>query len=127
MKIYLAACFRQQAEVRTKADELTTLGHECTSRWRFEPPKGDGSEPESAEHYMRAAAADLEDINRADVLVLLTGNVSTTGGKHFELGYAIGSGKMVVLVGPVENVFHWALPRYGTWKEFLCHLSTTTV
>lgn len=118
MKIYIAACFGQQAEVREKAKELEALGHECTSSWRFETPTGDGSEPEHSKKYALAANADLTDIRRSDMLVLLTGQVSTTGGKHFEVGYALASELDVVIVGKPENVFHWLLPRFETWKAF---------
>lgn len=104
--------------MREKADELFALGHTCTSRWRFEQGAGDGSEVIHKEHYMEAARVDLEDIDSAEMLVLLNGQVSKTGGKHVETGYAIAKGKKVVVVGPVENVFHWSLERFETWDEF---------
>lgn len=119
MKIYLAACFGQQAEVRDKANELHVQGHLCTSNWRFEKPSGDGSETKFAGKYLQAAMQDLRDINDADMLVLLAGQVSQTGGKHFEVGYAVAKGKQVVIVGAAENVFHWMLPRFTTWQEFM--------
>lgn len=121
MKIYIAACFVQQPEVRVKAGELAALGHECTSSWRFEKGAGDGSEPEHEEHYRAAALCDIEDINRADLLVLLTSQVSRSGGKHVETGYALARGLRVVLVGKrAENVFHWLIPEhYETWEKFI--------
>jgi len=119
VKIYIAACFGQQAEVREKADDLEYNGHECTSFWRHEKPTGDGSEAVNASKYMQAAMRDLRDIDRSDLLVLLTGQISRTGGKHFELGYAVARGKQVIIVGPCENVFHWLLPRFETWQEFM--------
>lgn len=118
MKIYIAAPFRMQEDVRKKALDLERRGHECTSTWRFETPKGDGSESEHREHYASAARTDLCDIDRADVLVLLAG-LSPSGGKHFETGYAYHAGLRVYLVGPSENVFHWLIERYATWEEFL--------
>ena len=126
MKIYIAACFVQQAEVRTKALELEALGHECTSSWRYEKGAGDGSEPEMKDHYTTAALCDLKDIGRSDVLLLLTAQVSRSGGKHVETGYALAKNKRVILVGPrrAENVFHWLVPEYyENWAEFLRSLS----
>lgn len=121
-KIYIAARFIQQGEVREKALELEALGHECTSSWRFETPNGDGSEAEHEEHYRAAALCDLEDINRSDILVLLTEHASPSGGKHVETGYALAKDKRVILVGPrrAENVFHWLIPEYyATWEAFI--------
>jgi hypothetical protein len=122
MRIYIAACFAEQEEVRQKANDLIRLGHDCTSGWRFEKPCGDGSEQEHEEHYRAAALADLEDIRSSDVLCLLAGRVSASGGKHVETGYAMACAKRVVVVGPVENVFHWGLERYPTWDAFLVAL-----
>jgi nucleoside 2-deoxyribosyltransferase len=122
MKIYIAACFAQQAEVRIKADELKALGHECTSRWRYEPSTGgDGSEPEHAAHYADAALCDLEDVNSADTFVLLTSATSRSGGKHVETGYALAREKRVIIVGRrAENVFHWLVAEhYESWDKFL--------
>jgi|SRR5580700_512716 nucleoside 2-deoxyribosyltransferase len=119
MRIYIAACFGQQAEVREKADQLTQAKHVCTSNWRYEKPSGDGSEAKHASKYLQAAMQDLRDIDSSDLLVLLAGQVSTTGGKHFEVGYAVAKGKQVVVVGAPENVFHWTLPRFATWQEFM--------
>lgn len=122
VKIYIAACFIQQAEVRAKADQLVALGHECTSGWRYEPAgAGDGSEPEHAGRYAQAALDDLEDISRSDLFVLLTELVSRSGGKHVETGFAMARSKRIVIVGrPAENVFHWLIAeRYTTWEEFV--------
>lgn len=123
MKIYIAACFIQQPEVREKALELEALGHTCVSTWRYETPTGGvGSEPEFEKQFRNAAEIDLDDVKRADMLVLLTGQVSLSGGKHVETGYAIALEKRVVRVGPCENVFHWQLENYPDWNSFLAQL-----
>jgi nucleoside 2-deoxyribosyltransferase len=123
MKIYIAACFGQQAEVREKADQLTQAKHVCTSSWRYLKPLGDGGSDAGgvkfASAYLQRALQDLRDLEASDLLVLLAGQVSTTGGKHFEVGYAVASGKQVVIIGSPENVFHWMLPRFATWQEFM--------
>jgi nucleoside 2-deoxyribosyltransferase len=127
MKIYIAAAFSQKDEVKQKAEELEALGHECTSRWRFQPPTGagDGTDPLQKETYIKYAKEDLEDIRRANLTVILTDKPSTTGGKHVELGYCLGQSKRVATVGEKrENIFQWLTPEhYETWEEFISHLT----
>jgi nucleoside 2-deoxyribosyltransferase len=56
---------------------------------------------------------DLDDIDRADALVLMTmpvGTMFSSGGRMVELGYAIGTGKRIFILGPRENIF-CHLPR----------------
>lgn len=55
----------------------------------------------------RHAQDDIDDLESADALVLMTGSgESRTGGCHFESGYAFASGLPVVVFGPPVNVFH---------------------
>jgi nucleoside 2-deoxyribosyltransferase len=101
MNVYTAALYSTRDEVReTVARRLTAAGHEVTARWLWdeEPP---GSEPLSA-------AKDLEDVDRSDVLLLLTlpyGTMYTGGGRAWEAGYAMGLGKRVYVLGDHEIIF----------------------
>jgi nucleoside 2-deoxyribosyltransferase len=116
-KIYLAACFEQQAVVREKADELYKLGFLCTSSWRFE----DGSLPPEAEHLNRCAEQDLKDLRHANYFVCLTDMTSQRGGKHVEFGYALALNIPIIIVGRRENIFH-SLKEINfveTWSEAL--------
>ncbi len=47
------------------------------------------------------------------------------GGRHIEHGYAVATGKRLIVVGPRENIFHChpATEAYETWVEFLGHES----
>lgn len=124
MKVYLAACFEQQEEVRSKAVDLQSMGIECTSRWRFEVDPPGGS---TEEFKNRCASYDLEDIRRADVFLLLTNKTSTRGGKHVETGYALALGKPIVLCGGRrENVFHslTGITHANDWDEARAILNT---
>lgn len=118
MKIYLAACFEQQAEIRDKAVELERLLITCTSRWRFE----DGTLPPTPEHLHNCATMDLEDIHKADYFVCLTNQTSQRGGKHVELGYALAISKPVMIVGRRENIFHSLkqVQFVETWDAAIC-------
>lgn len=88
-------------------------GVEVVSRWHRGP-----DEPEvaasrriggPADPALAALAAErnVHDIDRADVLVLMTTGEPARGGRHFEAGYAYASGKAVLVVGVAEHAFHW--------------------
>lgn len=100
MKVYLSAMYSLMISMRHYHDRLRNAGHEPTSRW-VDDNKEDTPLAE-------AAAMDLIDIERADVLILFTnqkGTMFKSGGRFVELGYAIGIDKRVIVVGDYENVF----------------------
>lgn len=124
MRFYLAAMFQQIDYMRHCADALKEAGHECTARWVYGGEEG-LSLPD-------IARIDLEDIDRADALVLFSfprGMILPAGGgRHVEFGYALAREKALIIVGPYENVFqeHPLVRRFGTYEEFLQWLTTST-
>lgn len=105
MKIYIAARFESQAEMRVWREKIQALGHEVTSRWL------DVKEPYPPAET--CAVVDLVDVRRADLVVCFSprsGFYSGRGGRHVEFGYALAMGLPVLLVGEPENVFHWLVP-----------------
>jgi hypothetical protein len=139
-RIYLAARYSRRLELCGYRDELTALGCEVTSRWlngshqidnqgvpigddgerRFE--MGDPALAHWREHF---ATEDVADVLAADTLVAFTeqprsGN--SRGGRHVELGIALGTGRhRIVIAGPRENVFCW-LPQVE-WYPDWAHLA----
>lgn len=128
-KIYLAARYSRNAEMRGVRDVLSTLGFEVTSRWIDLHPDvvGDFSSSFGAaplnEDPTRCAPLgqhDLDDIDRADWVVSFTCGTGGKGGRHAEFGYALAKGKRLFVVGPREHVFH-TLPQvevFATWHHF---------
>lgn len=99
--IYLAAPYEIRPQARKFAERLTSSGYiACTASWLFdEHPVG----PE-------AAQIDIDDIDRADILVALNPSPwhqKGTGGRHAELGYAIARQKPILLLGERSQLFHW--------------------
>jgi len=100
MKVYLAAMYSLMTSMQFYHDRLRNAGHEPTSRWV------DGNEEDMSQ--AEAAAMDLIDVERADVLILFTNQKGTMfkgGGRFVELGYAIAIDKRIIVVGDYENVF----------------------
>lgn len=126
MRIYLVARFGRHAEMAEHAELLTLLGHTVTSHWH------DGehtaayasrdSTPTTAERRSWAMA-DLVDLRAADTLIAFTehaGSEHNRGGRHTEFGFALASGKRLMVVGPVENVFYALVDeQYDTWRDLL--------
>ncbi len=102
MKIYLAGRYHRREELLKLSEDYIKDGHEITSKWLAGAEEG--------MTYTDIATMDLEDVERADALVLYSepyGEPIPGGGRHVEFGYAIGRKKKVFIVGPLENVFHW--------------------
>jgi hypothetical protein len=127
MKIYLAAWYERNAEMRAYRDVLENMGHRVTSRWidqhEGELPQsmGEGVIAEHVDAAAKYALKDLQDIVAADMLVHFTSPGFGKGGRHIEFGYALALRLPIALVGPRENVFH-ALPGvtwYPDWETFI--------
>ena len=132
MKVYLAARYSRNDEMRGVRDVLEALGHEVTSRW-IDQHGGNLLESFVAEklnddpgHCARYAQADVDDLAAADVVISFTAaGGGGKGGRHVEYGLALGLGKRLVIVGPREHVFH-TLPQvehYPNWSRLAMALS----
>jgi hypothetical protein len=109
MKVYLAAQFARQAELRIHREELEAVGVPVTSTWLDEQHIDNDTEK-----YRRNAEKDLWDIEMSDALVLFTGHPYhgsvdeiARGGRHVETGFALAKGLEVIICGPLENIFHY--------------------
>lgn len=102
MKVYLAGRFVLRGELEAYANRLKEDGHEIVSSWVYGGENG--------MELPQIAELDFSDIDRADTLVHFTapeGSATPGGGRHVEMGYALGKGKNVIIVGERENVFCW--------------------
>lgn len=122
MKIYLASRYERRFELIPIANELQDLGFEITSRWIY------GNHDDLPR--VTCAMEDLNDIDAAEIIVLLSGpgnlEQPERGGRHFELGYASAIGKRCFILGERENVFHhlpW-MKVYPTVPELIEGLKT---
>jgi hypothetical protein len=132
VKIYLAARYSRNDEMRGVRDVLTALGHEVTSAWidqhngeleKSFTPDVLTAEPDMCAHY---AQIDVDDLAAADTVISFTSaDGGGKGGRHIEFGLALGLGKRLIIVGPRENVFH-TLPQvehYPDWSRLVMALS----
>jgi hypothetical protein len=113
-KIYLAAQYARNPEMRQVRNILHGLGYSVTSRWidqhdgSLEEALGEAELGANPERGVPFALKDIEDIRAADTVIHFTG--AGRGGRHTEFGIAIALGKSLILIGPREHVFH-TLPQ----------------
>lgn len=129
LKVYIASMFSDKDRVAFRGAELAEYGIESTSRWANETVPHNVTIQECKDDYLReTAVVDIQDILRADVVVLTvpepqllvdaTVAASSRGGRHFESGFVYGlilaqaldGGKPtreLIVLGSKENVFHF--------------------
>jgi hypothetical protein len=152
MKVYLASNFSDKDRVKERGAELKALGIECTSRWAWETAPHNCKITDKPAQYMRETAVfDIEDILASDVVVLtvptpeqlmnMTPHQMSRGGRTFESGLQYGlmlgayaNRRMLVVMGPKENVFHFldgtdeakhypVVVNLQTWEEVKSYLA----
>jgi len=109
---YLAARYSRREELCTYANDLRTMGVQITSRWLNGAHHATDEElmlPGREQLRKRFALEDWEDLLAADLLIAFTDplrSATSRGGRHVEFGMALGMGKRILVVGPLENVFY---------------------
>jgi nucleoside 2-deoxyribosyltransferase len=108
--LYLAARYTRKDEIREYAKRLAAAGHIISATWFDEPHAGEATMDEVGDELLRVYAhRDLAEIRDADAIVFYSETEHThnrRGGRHVEFGYALGLGKRIIVVGPLENIFH---------------------
>ena len=95
--IYVAGPFSERHRLGQVRDELRFRSFAVTSRW-LDPEWTKFKDADTA-------VIDLEDLEAADMVLAFTEQESTRGGMMVEIGYALASGKPVVVIGPRRNNF----------------------
>lgn len=124
MIIYFAASYASIERMRKLRDRINSDQDEVNSRWLDGGEQGLHPEEIETERLqaIQGARMSMRDIENANLVAVFTDVPSTTGGLHFEMGYAMGRHKYIVLVGPMTTVF-CAHPRiledFATDDEFV--------
>ena len=111
MKVYLAAAFSRQSEIKVVAEKLRQAGVEITSRWIDAETiykKPTRLRTEDGFH-------DIQDLRAADILVRFTDTPSgptvpsrlVSCARMFEFGMAWERGMPIFVVGGKQNVFDY--------------------
>ena len=126
--IYLAARYSRRLEL-CAYHQLDNAGIPITEDGERRFEAGDPAVNHLRAHF---AVEDIADVIAAATVVAFTEEPRTCnsrGGRHVELGIALGAGKHVVVIGPRENVFCWLpdIEHYPDWPAFLAALAPTSL
>ena len=103
-KVYIAAPFQLLKEAVQLRAQLAVVGIESTARWI------DINVVQGASKSIELAQMDLDDIRASMAIVLINPPQFAnkgTGGRHVEIGYALGIGHPFFFVlGVKSNIFH---------------------
>jgi len=140
MKVYLSSWFASKDIIKQRANELAAADILVTARWLDEQVKPTVTTKDVSDAYLtETAVLDLEDMLKANVMVLFTPSDAdleqvpkrswSRGGRNFEAGFFYATqllfgflpirissrGKReLIICGPREGVFHWL---YGLSKR----------
>ena len=125
MIAYITARYSRRREMKSISRVLEHNGITVTSRWLYEMiPESSQLHDVTPAFCRETAIADLEDIRKSDTMVFFSEDPTIgtpRGGRHFEMGYASGLGKRLVVIGGPENIFHY-LPEvihYASLGDFI--------
>lgn len=134
-RVYLASRYSRRLELCEHRTTLKALGVEVTGRWLNGGHQVDdqgitlgevgvAEVEEGSPLAGKFAQDDVEDVDRADSLILFTNEPRSApmrGGAFVEMGLALAWGKPVIVVGPRANVFCWlpGVMHFDDWGLFL--------
>ena len=109
MRIYLAAKYSRNPEMRIFRDHVESFGHTVTSRWINGNHELSGANDDV--ERMRFAIEDWIDLHDSHVVFWFSEPEAVEGrnrgGRHVEFGLAIAWGIRIIVIGRKENVFHY--------------------
>lgn len=122
-RIYLAASFRRQEEMKRVREVLSEYNYEVFGSWLDEDPTLDGRL--TLDQKRKVGDKCIYEILRASIVAVFIDDSKTDngrGGYQVEFGYALAKGKVLVSVGSAErNVFHeqYRVLKYRSIEDFL--------
>ena len=117
MKIYLAGSFERREEMARAKEILTSAGHDVYMPFDLKIPNA--WDYPNAEWGLMVFTSDIEAIDWADYLVLLSYGRMSTAGSSWEAGYAYAKGKKVIVVEMTDEIMSLMVAngRYATVKR----------
>lgn len=128
MKLYIASRMSNGPLVKALSVKIQSMnfGFEFTQRWPDERWSPTDRHTRTQRESIDIAARDLDDIERAEGVILFTLNCDeiVAPGMHFEAGYAAAQGKTIYVVGPRVSVFYYlpAIYHFETIDAFLADI-----
>lgn len=122
LRVYVAAPWVRKADAIAAGKVLEANGFEVTSRWFHHEgdPQDFAGTKSSLDSIRQQAFEDLQDVQRAEVLIVL--NLEKSEGKAVETGYALALGNSIISVGPRSNIFQTLGTEVATLSDAIIAL-----
>lgn len=116
MTVYVAGSWHYREEIINITAWLRQEGVECTNHWM-------DREATTDQERAHCAETDLSEVEKADAVLLMNWFPSSSGGMHFETGWAYAKGKPIYVIGASTCVFHQltGVTRLLSVFDFLQH------
>lgn len=127
IKIYVAAKWGRREDAASTARDLRAAGFLIVSSWHDGPEDWEGVP--TPEQMRTIAVKDYVEVTTCDIVLSLTeepGALQKYGSRHVEFGMGYALGKVCILLGPRELMFHH-LPevrRFDTIDDFILSYDT---
>ena len=118
--IYIAGPWKDRPHVIDQAQKLREAGFTVDCRWLTANDVAD-DDPNRAQYLKDQAMNDIEDLIKADLLMVI--NTRQSEGKAVELGMAIAALKRIIIIGDRTNIFNYLnIPRFDWIEEAIAFL-----
>lgn len=112
-KVYIGASYPRRKEAQMLALKLSPI-MEIVSTWHRDDLK---SVPRDGEECQQRVIRDIPQIGEAQLVVIFIGDELSGGGRHTELGIAIGMKKDIILIGDFNSNPFELLPSIRVYES----------
>lgn len=116
-RIYIATSFPRQKEANDLALSLVRDDTIIVSTWH----EKDDKYADTPDQWKHRVLRDYKEVDSATILICLTGDERSHGGRHTEFGMALIKGISIVIIGPREQIFHYhpRVLQYDSVDQFM--------
>ena len=131
LKIYLASNYYNYLLMESYRVQLEHEGYEVVSTWHIDVDlkldstiRKKNMSKKNKGTLDDHASRDLYEIDACDIFVMDSSCVTETGGRQVEMGYAMGIGKIIYIIGSAENIFYhlWFVNTCTNFSDMLSKL-----
>lgn len=114
IKVYICASFPRREEAQALALRLTPL-IEIVSTWHRDDTEA-VPRTKRTKIIIQRVMRDFKQVRRSQLVIVFIGDQLTGGGRHTELGLALGMNKDVILVGEYDSNPFELIPHLRIYK-----------
>lgn len=113
VKVYICSSFPRRKEAQILALRLSPI-MEIISTWHRDDTK---AVPRNGEACLHRVMRDFAQVRKSNLVIIFIGDNLTGGGRHTELGLALGMRKDVLLIGEYDTNPFECIPFIRVYKS----------